>query len=546
MKVLQGPTWKPDLTAMGYHDPLPAPSPAVQATLASIVGPQIHDLIQTTDNASIIDKDEDGDPAPLLLTTLDLSHWTAILYVSTLDNGVERAIARVHEAHRVLANLLEKDELDLAEMTRNTHVVEAALRAANPHEDWSDRPPPTQASDSVVTTHPILGKLNIPNAEKAAIEDYSESIQNTQFEIELASQETVGKGPAIPFLPPRTVEVRLNTKSHRTWCLNNINLMAPIPVSVWRVWANLTDAEIKACEDKALTVSSSLSEGQPIPNAFPLALYDHYKCTTTSVMVHAKQDVLTCPPRHQQHTSKLWNCRRPYLRCACSQNAKSGCRGNMIWFDHSVWFMLNNLDRFFDARYPSSAAKFGAFLTWISSAALQAVRMQITFIAFRKLMEVAAVELAANPTEKLLAKYAEAPGARQVERLFKPATFSLETTPSPSPLPKKRRLNMNVTPDDAYQNQRGQNHYGRQRNGPDSRPNSHAGGRGRYNKNFRPAQQGNSWFQINPPVNPASPNPPSRSSSLLSERTPPSASASTVSIRPWSPVRGRVLNWDDV
>jgi hypothetical protein len=216
----------------------------------------------------------------------------------------------------------------------------------------------------------------------------------------------------------------------------------------------------------------------------------------------------------------------------------------MIWFDHAVWFMLNNLDRLFDSRYPSFTAKFGAFLTWISSAALQAVRMQLTFIAYRKLMEIAAVELAANPTEKLLAKYPEAPRARQVERLFKPATFSLEIAPSPSPLPvsKKRRLNMNVTPDDAFQNQRGQNNYSRQRNSQDQRTNSHGGGRGRYNKNFCLAQQGNSWFNINPPVNLASPSPTNRSSPMFSERTPLSASASTVIIRPWSPRRGRVLN----
>jgi hypothetical protein len=123
----------------------------------------------------------------------------------------------------------------------------------------------------------------------------------------------------------------------------------------------------------------------------------------------------------------------------------------MLWFDHSVWYMLNNLDRFFDARYPSLAAKYGAFLTWVSTAGL--FRMQITCIAYRKLMEVAAVEQAANPMDKLLAKYAEVLGARQIERLFKPASFSLETTPSPCPTAssKKRRLNMNVTPKDQYQ-----------------------------------------------------------------------------------------------
>jgi hypothetical protein len=108
---------------------------------------------------------------------------------------------------------------------------------------------------------------------------------------------------------------------------------------------------------------------------------------------------------------------------------------------------LNNLDRFFDSRYPSLATKFGAFITWISTAGLLTVKTQITFMSFRRLMETAAAELAAHPNDKLLAKYLDAPGARQVERLFKPASFSLETTPSPSPTAssRKRRLNMNVS-----------------------------------------------------------------------------------------------------
>jgi hypothetical protein len=118
------------------------------------------------------------------------------------------------------------------------------------------------------------------------------------MENELASYDIAGKGPAIPFLPPRTVEVRLNIRSHRTWCLHNINLMAPIPISVWKIWTNLREAEVKACEDKALNMSSSMSEDQAIANAFSLALYDLSKCTTSSVVVHAKQEVLTCPPRH--------------------------------------------------------------------------------------------------------------------------------------------------------------------------------------------------------------------------------------------------------
>lgn len=545
---MQTNPWHPDLSALGYDNQLPAPSAAVQATIASIDGPAIHAYVQEMDNTSFLDKDDDGEHAPLLLTTLDLSHWTSIMLASTLENGVEKALSRLREAHALLAVLLEKDELELEEALNNTRVVETALRAANPHEDWSDRPQQTRAAETMDALHPMVGRLNIPDAQKAAIEDYGDSIQSSQMESELASLDASGKGPAIPFLPPRTVEVRLNARSHRTWCLNNINLLAPIPPAVWKVWGNLSEVDMKNCEDRALNGIGPASQGNTIANAFPLALYDHNKCPTSSVLVHTKQDVLTCSPRHPQHTSKLWNCRRPYLRCACSQNAKIGCKGNMMWFDHSVWYMLNNLDRFFDARYPSLAAKYGAFLTWMSAACSVAIKAQVTFCTFRQLMQTAALELAMNPTEKMLSKYGNAAGARQIERLFKPAAFSLETTPSPSPASysKRRRLNINVAADEHYQQHRQHNSAPRNRM-PDQRPTQSAGGRGRYNKNFRPPQRATSRFMDFPnPPGQISPSAVRRNRSPNLDRTPPSATASSVTIRPWSPLKGRVLNWDNV
>ena len=147
--------------------------------------------------------------------------------------------------------------------------------------------------------------------------------------------------------------------------------------------------------------------------------------------------------------------------------------------------MLNNLDRFFDTCYPSLAFKFGAFITWISSIGLMDEHLQITFMAFRCLMEVATLEFAANPNEKLLVKYAGAPGARQIKRFLKPTSFSLETAPSLSPVnySRKRHLNMNVTPD----NQNTHNH--RHEPGPRNRTQDQCqhgsnAGRGCYNKNF--------------------------------------------------------------
>jgi hypothetical protein len=84
---------------------------------------------------------------PLLLSTLDLSHWMSIMHVSTLEGGMEKALTRLKEAHSVLAALLEKDEMELEEATNNMRVVETALRAANAHEDWSERPHQTKATE---------------------------------------------------------------------------------------------------------------------------------------------------------------------------------------------------------------------------------------------------------------------------------------------------------------------------------------------------------------------------------------------------------------
>ena len=298
--------WIQDLASCGYGDPLPTPAPAVQATLANIAAPEIHKFIQEKDTSALLDVDEDGEHAPLLLVTLDLSHWTAILLATITDT--QKGLGRLHEAHQVLGQLLEMDEQELEEALQNTRLVENALRSVNPHEDWSDLPPPTELAKATADSprlHPLLDKLNIAPAHKAAIEDFLESISSTQSERDLASLDAPGKGLAIPFLPARAVEEQLAFCSHRTWCLKNINLLAPISIPMWKIWADISDKEATACEEKALSCVGLFKEPQELVNAFPIAIYDHHKCTTTTIKVHVKQDVLTCAPRHPKYTSQL-------------------------------------------------------------------------------------------------------------------------------------------------------------------------------------------------------------------------------------------------
>jgi hypothetical protein len=124
----------------------------------------------------------------------------------------------------------------------------------------------------------------------------------------MASLEAAEKGPATPFLPERAVEEQLASRSHRTWCLKNINLLAPISLSMWKIWADISDSEAVAYEERALSCMGMFKEPQVMAHAFPIAIYDHHKCTSSIIKIHAKQDVLTCAPRHPKFISQLWNC----------------------------------------------------------------------------------------------------------------------------------------------------------------------------------------------------------------------------------------------
>jgi hypothetical protein len=210
------------------------------------------------------------------------------------------------------------------------------------------------------STNYLLGWLNIPQADKAQLEDWSFTIQTSQMEKDMAELNSSRKGgPAIPLTPHRSVEHQVAGKQHRMWVLGNINLLAPLPIPVWKFWTNMTNTEVEMLKRNTVTNSGLLRDSQLLVNYFALSMYDHHKCPSTMVRVFTKQDLPTGHGRSDKHSSSFWNCQRPYLHCGCKTD--NTCKGAVIWFDHAVWFMINNLDRFF-GEFPSMAAKFGAFI----------------------------------------------------------------------------------------------------------------------------------------------------------------------------------------
>lgn len=475
--------WSSDLISVGYGDPLPAPSPAVQATLASLRSMEIHSFIQEQDKAALLDCDDDGEHAPLLLATLDLSQWTLILNL-TICESPEKALAQLQVAHAQLAEMLDWENEELLQAERDSIAVDAALKAANPHEVSSK--PTSFSGQSTTANHPFLSGLNIAPAQKAALEDLVETIQTSQAEKDLALLMASGKGPVAPFTPARSIEAQVASKAHRCWGLTNINLLAPISIPMWRTWTNMQSTEVDALKANAIHGTGILREGQPIPGAFPLVLFDHQKCSSPEVRILTKQGLNSNFGRIEKYSSAIWNCQRPYFRCTCKPDSSKGCKGDVMWFDQAIWFMVNNLHIFFDDEYPTLSAKFGAFIIWLSDAARVAVRHQITFHFMRDLMVEASLQFAADPSAKLLSAHPPGAGIRQIERWIKPATFSAANPATPgSHNPSKRpRMSINCNApatlgDDS-----------RAPPQPRSAPRSTMrGGRGGYNRKFRPSPQ---------------------------------------------------------
>ena len=52
--------WHPDLRVLNYGDPLPAPCPAVQATLTGFSDPAIHEYSISTDKQAVLEVDDEG------------------------------------------------------------------------------------------------------------------------------------------------------------------------------------------------------------------------------------------------------------------------------------------------------------------------------------------------------------------------------------------------------------------------------------------------------------------------------------------------------
>jgi hypothetical protein len=405
---------------------------------------EIHRYIQTTDLNTIETTPEDGESL-LLLNVLDLGHWSKIFELANSDTPA--ALARLEDAANRLHDLNQRDALDLEEARFNTGLVETYLKQTNFGGRFQGSTMEHKPAADASAAHPFVIHMRVPEAHKAALEDLRESISATQTERERATLSNSSENFSIPFMPPRAVEELVAEKCHRVWTIPNLNLLAPISTSVWRIWTGLSEDDMRTCSESAEQNRSAFRGKHKLLHPFSLSLFDHRKCQTEEVSILLKNELNT-KEREPTYLKELWNVGRPYMRCLCERKATQGCTGEILWWDHAIWFLANNLEKFFpDELYPSLTTKFVAFMYWMRDAGKMAVMGHLMFLHTRHWMMQSSVLLAADPEASIPSRFKDLPGYRKVERLFKPPSFSINQTSSPSPAPphKRGRFNLNVT-----------------------------------------------------------------------------------------------------
>ena len=71
--------------------------------------------------------------------------------------------------------------------------------------------------------------------------------------------------------------------------------------------------------------------------------------------------------KEKNYLRNVWNLYRPYIKCRCWAIKNSNCKAGIMWFDHLLWYILNNASKFFPLS--SAQASLFACINWFNSLA---------------------------------------------------------------------------------------------------------------------------------------------------------------------------------
>ncbi|CAM6093960.1 unnamed protein product [Calypogeia fissa] len=435
----------------------------IQATIASIRAPEIHEAIITHEREALASRDSE-DPGQSFMLFLGIEAWFTI-YLLAQRHGVAVTLGKLEDFHALLYDMEDEDAWELEKSQNVVNAVVAALLRAEGQVIGPATPVAAESSTpqaspqdlcNSIKENPLLDIQWLTPEEQIVLSQSLETINSSQT---VTPVDTFIGEPFVPVLPPRHIEWEVSAVDCCMWKIPNINNLAPISLAMWQAWATVSNLELKLCREQALNAVTMSDKAPVFVSNWPMRIfrYPKYHCPVAAG-AKIRGQFVTNSTRPDDHKSKLWNWLRPFLRCSCYKgSSKSGCGGQLVWFDHAVWFLLNHLELFFQAT--SVQGRLVLLIKFLSGDARKLVLDQIAFVYLRQYMCEAAMELVAHPEERFLTKHGDFKGLKTIEALFKPGSFSdksekvagagrqtINLNVAPRVVPKRKGLYVNSTP----------------------------------------------------------------------------------------------------
>ncbi|KAL3688787.1 hypothetical protein R1sor_015096 [Riccia sorocarpa] len=307
---------------------------------------------------------------------------------SNSKEGEEAALALIRKYHSDLPTLLEMDQFEEARAEKHVGVIGTVLSWTDLDKNTST---PTDGINGEKTKIDILSQVkanplinfSVFSTEEQAV--YTESLDglNSSTANELAARTDEGE-QFVPTDSPRMIEYKVSEKNSMMWKIPNMNNLAPLTLEMWQKLIHASDAELKTCMSNALngiTPAKLMASKDTIKMSF---FRDKYLVHCGEpITVRLKGSMPTDSSRLPKHKSTLWNWLRPYIRCNCKSdgkhdNSRTRCKGEMIWMDHAIWYMYNNLGDFFNQS--TVQGKYMAFLIFLGGEARSAILAHMAFL----------------------------------------------------------------------------------------------------------------------------------------------------------------------
>ena len=125
---------------------------------------------------------------------------------------------------------------------------------------------------------------------------------------------------------------------------------APCSISSLALFCSVSKDLVSQCKDSTIQARQVLVADLlfELP-LIKLLVLDHTKCSSSSLIARTKGALNPDKGKDPKKFLKnCWNTYRPFVKCQCKRiNPNSSCKASIFWFDHILWFIFQNLNKFF-------------------------------------------------------------------------------------------------------------------------------------------------------------------------------------------------------